>query len=200
MLYNLTGEKKYLEWAKKIYTWQKNHLVNQETGAVWDHLTVHPDGSITVDKDQDWVFTYNQGVYLEAGLKLYNITGQQVYLDDAVQAANYTLHHLINERDNLLEDNGDGDGGLFNGIFVRHLTQLILEKDLKGSTRKYYIQFLKHNAITLLTEGTSANNLYSSYWGDKPAATADIDQSVQTSGCILIESMALLANKGMLGR
>src|SRR5699024_5635348 len=158
---------------------------------------VQPDGSKVIQKD--WVFTYNQGVYLGAGLELYQVTGEKVYLEDAIKAADYTLENLVDVNGHLLKDEGAGDGGLFKGIFVRYFTQLILEEDLPDATRDRYIQFLAHNAKTLWNQGASKRHvLYSSYWKKAPESNAEIDLSVQLSGCMLIEAAALLENKNLL--
>lgn len=197
-LYRLSSDESYLDWAKNIYNWQKNTLIDPETGAVWDHIKVQPDGSEIIKKD--WVFTYNQGVYLGAALELYQITGEQVYLGDAIKTADYTLNSLTHSVDRILKDEGGGDGGLFKGIFIRYFTLLIMEEDLPKSKRDEYVQFIEHNAETLWREGTNINTLYSSYWKDKPGLYERVDQSVETSGSILMEAVARLQNEGFIER
>lgn len=198
-LYKMTDDQGYLNWAKKIYGWQKDMLIDRGNGAVWDHLNIQSDGSIEINKDTDWVFTYNQGVYLGAALELYQITGEQVYLNDAIRAADYTLNSLTNTSDNVLKDEGGGDGGLFKGIFVRYFTQLMLEDDLPEATRDKYIQFLEHNADILWSEGTDRSSvLFDSYWKNKPGSSEQIDLTVQLSGCMLMEAAALLESKNIL--
>jgi len=196
-LYQLTGEEEYLDWAHKTYDFVKNNLVNRQNGAVWDHMEVSQDGEVDIQKD--WIFTYNQGVFLGAALELYEITDESRYLNDAIKSADYTLNNLTDGNTRLLVDEGTGDGGLFKGIFVRYLTELILEEDLSESVRNRYVAFLEHNAETLWKEGTNKSNvLYSSFWNDKPANNAEIDLTVQLSGSMLIEAAALLDNEGLL--
>ncbi len=196
-LYKLTGEEEYLDWAHKTYDFVKNNLVNRQNGAVWDHMEVSQDGEVDIQKD--WIFTYNQGVFLGAALELYEITGESRYLNDAIKSADYTLNNLTDGNTRLLVDEGTGDGGLFKGIFVRYLTELILEEDLSESVRNRYVAFLEHNAETLWKEGTNKSDvLYSSFWNDKPANNAEIDLTVQLSGSMLIEAAALLDNEGLL--
>ena len=189
-LYLLTGEQEYLDWALKIYEWQKQHLVDSGTGAVWDSIALE-NNSVVINKD--WIFTYNQGTYIGAVVELYDITGNSVYLNDAVKSTDYTLHSLTQPNTQLLVDEGDGDGGLFKGIFVRYLTQLILLEDLPENTRNRYVQFLEHNAEKLWTEGTDKSRiLISSFWGNKPAHNEEIDLTIQVSGAMLMEAAALL--------
>lgn len=195
-LYQKTGRQSYLDWATKIYTWQKQTLVDPHSGAVWNDVSVD-DGSLSVNTD--WQFTYNQGVFIGAALELYESTGERAFLEDAVRTADYTLNHLTTT-DRLLHPEGEGDGGLFKGIFVRHFTQLILEDDLPTSTRERYANFLRHNAETLWTEGTNQPEvLFGPYWKTAPAPGADVDLTVQLSGTMLIEAAARLRAQGLLG-
>jgi len=192
-LYQIDNEASDLEWALKLYTWVKNTLVDPTNGAVWDHVTDN-NGELAIKKD--WVFTYNQGVYLGAALELYEVTGETVYLYDAQKAADYTLNAL-STADRLLKDEGNGDGGLFKGIFVRYLTQMILNKDLAQNVRDKYLIFLKHNAEVLWLEGRDErNNLFGSYWQSKPGSSVDL--TVQLSGAMLFETLALLEKDGII--
>ncbi len=195
-LYEATGEEEYLDWAIKIYEWQKNHLIDHANGAVWDSIAME-NNSVVINKD--WIFTYNQGTYVGAAVELYEITGHSVYLNDAVKSADYTLHSLTQPNSQLLVDEGGGDGGLFKGIFIRYFTQLILLEDLPANTRTRYLRFLEHNAERLWTEGTDKSRvLFDSFWGNKPAPNEEIDLTIQESGAMLIEAAALLQNEGFL--
>ena len=192
-LYQIDQDPGDLEWAQKIYTWVKTNLIDLSTGAVWDHV-IDNDGVLSIKKD--WIFTYNQGVYLGAALELYEITGQSGYLNDAQKAADYTVNSL-STTERLLKDEGDGDGGLFKGIFVRYFTQLILNKNVSQNIRNRYSIFLEHNAKTLWTEGRNDKaNLFNSNWNTKPGSTVDL--TVQLSGIMLLEAAALLQTEGII--
>ena len=184
-----------LAWAKKIYSWQKETLYNKNTGWVYDGINSDNDGK----RNEAWKFTYNQGTFIGAAIELFKITNESGYMNDALQAANFTLsdNTLTNFTDNLLRDEGDGDGGLFKGVFVRYFTQLILTDGILSSDRNRYLNYLKHNATTLWNIGTDKNYLlYGSYWKNKPGATTDL--TIQLSGAMLIEAAALLKKEGYL--
>jgi predicted alpha-1,6-mannanase (GH76 family) len=120
-------------------------------------------------------------------------------LNDAVKAADYTLNNLVDSNDRLLKSEGDGDGGLFKGVFVRYFTQLILLPDLDSATKKRYINFIKLNGETLWRKGTNKQLvLFGSYWKTKPDSTSEL--TTQTSGAMLIEAMALLNNLELLNK
>lgn len=194
-LYKKFGNADDLVWSKKIYTWLKDSLYNKNTGWVYDGINSDNDGK----RNTTWKFTYNQGTFIGAAVELYSITNDAGYLSDAIQAANFTLsdNTLTNFTDNLLRDEGGGDGGLFKGVFVRYLTQLILAPGMVSSDKQRYINYLKHNAQTLWTKGTDKSvMLFGPYWKNAPGATTDL--TIQLSGAMLIEAMALLKEKNLL--
>jgi len=182
-----------LNWAEKIYKYQKDSLYNASTGFVYDGLNANGDG-----QRSDWAFTYNQGVMIGAALELYHITKDPVYLNDATTIADHTLNSSdLTTADRLLKDEGEGDGGLFKGVFVRYFTQLILEPDLEEAIRKRYLSFFKLNAETLWFAGTNKTlGLFGTYWNTAPAATSDL--TTEESGAILIEAAALLHKNNLL--
>ncbi len=184
-----------LEWSKKIYTWLKDSLYNKSTGWVYDGMNDKNDGQ----RNTTWKFTYNQGTFIGAAVELYKITNDAGYLNDAIQAANFTLsdNTLTNGTDNLLRDEGGGDGGLFKGVFVRYFTELILAPGMLSSNKTRYVNYLKHNAETLWNQGTDKSYLlFGSYWKNKPGATTDL--TVQLSGAMLMEALAVLDENGLI--
>ncbi|HJT73301.1 MAG TPA: glycoside hydrolase family 76 protein [Chitinophaga sp.] len=181
-MYQLNRNAEDLEWAKKIYQWQKNYLVDPVSGLVWDGLD---DTGI----NKDWKFTYNQGVFIGAGVELYKITGQQVYLSDAVKTANNSLGGDFTTG-NIFKDEGGGDGGLFKGILVRYLMLLITDGNLSSTDAAKFINSLELNAQTMWLQGTSRPQIiFSSSWTKIGTST---DLSIQLSGAMLIEAAAKL--------
>lgn len=192
-LFRLHHRKTDLEWAKKIYSWQRNTLFDTTTGAVWDNIK-EKEGNLVINKK--WIFTYNQGTFLGAATELFDLTGDSLYLHDAVKAADYTLRSLITP-DGLLKDEGNHDGGLFKGILVRYLTRLTGHHALPPELKKHYTAFLASNAQTLWNEGTGKESLlYSSSWKKKPGEVSDL--TVVLSGAMLVEAVAELEGRGYL--
>lgn len=85
-LYNVTGKTEYLQWAKKIYTWTKSTLKNNDLGTYFDCI----DKNGKIDYAQ---FTYNSGCMLSAASLLYEITGEDEYAAEAtsIAEASYAL-------------------------------------------------------------------------------------------------------------
>jgi predicted alpha-1,6-mannanase (GH76 family) len=181
-MYQLNRKGEDLDWAKKIYQWQKTNLVDPVSGLVWDGL----DASGT---NKDWKFTYNQGVYIGAGVELYKITGDAVYLTDALRTANNALGSEFTNS-NIMKDEGGGDGGLFKGILVRYMMLLITDGNISSSDASKYVNFLKLNAETLWLQGTTRPQvLFNTNWTTKATTT---DLTTQLSGAMLIEAAARL--------
>lgn len=189
-LYQEFGDEQNKEWAVKIYNWLKSTLVNMNNGMVYDHIN-----SETGEIKRDWVFTYNQGTFIGSAVELFKIFNERAYLNDAALAANYTISSLVDN--SILKSEGTGDGGLFKGIFIRYFVDLIQQDRLETTVRNRYIQFIKHNAETLWTQGTAMPAvLFGPNWRIKPGTSNGLTE--QLSGSMLIESAALLKNKGLL--
>src|SRR5699024_8231001 len=115
-----------LEWAENIYEWQKETLVDPDTGIVWDGINREGDGNV----DKNWLFTYNQGVFIGASLELYHITDESYYLSAAEKTIESTMEEFT-DANGIIQENDVGDGGLFKGILIRYLSQMALEGHLK---------------------------------------------------------------------
>lgn len=187
-MYQVTQNPADLEWAKKSYQWQKTNLVDPVSGLVWDGLDAN-------GTNKAWKFTYNQGVYIGAGIELYKITGEAVYINDALKTANNSLTGDFTQS-NIMKDEGGGDGGLFKGILVRNLLLLITDGNLGSTDKTKFINFLKLNGETLWLQGTSRPSIiYGPKWTSVVTTT---DLSTQLSGAMLIEAVAKLKALGLI--
>lgn len=193
-LYEIDQNSEDLEWAQDIYEWEKATLVDSSNGLVWDNISLQ-DGEAVINKD--WIFTYNVGTYLGAGLELYEATGDQVYLNDAVKSAMSVINTGELTDSGVLKSEGQGDGGLFKGILVRYLTILVQNPDLEEEVRNELTDFLELNAITVIEQGlTESPKLVGPTWSQIPEEPTDL--STQLSGVMLMEAVALLEKEGLL--
>ena len=193
-LYKISGDPDDLQWAKDIYSWQKSTLVDPATGLVWDNIS-QENGVEVIQKD--WIFTYNLGTYLGAANLLYEATNEQEYLNDAIRTAKSSMTSPKVTSEGLLRDEGQGDGGLFKGIFVRYFTDLILQPDLDDQTRDDFVKFMRFNAETFYSKAIRRPSMMSgSNWRQLPSSSTDF--STQLSGVMLIEAAALLEDKDIL--
>ncbi|MCW3093827.1 MAG: glycoside hydrolase family 76 [Ferruginibacter sp.] len=180
-LYKLNAVKDDLDWAKKIYAWQRQNLVESARGVVWDGYNNFNETSL---------YTYNQGTWLGGALELYTITNDIQQLNDAVRNTNYVINDASKfSLAGILRGENTGDGGLFKGIFIRYLTQLVILGNVDNYTKATYINYLKLNGESLLGKGTlSPEFIFNPNWNVKPTIPK-LDCSVQLSGIMLLESI-----------
>lgn len=189
-LYEVNKESSDLEWAKRIYEWQKRTLVDSATGLVWDNISLKNNKAVINKK----VFTYNVGTYIGAATALYTFTKNKVYLADALQSAQSTMVSPLLTRSGVLRPEGQGDGGLFKGILIRYFTALALHPDVSSNDSRRFISFLKFNAETFRSSGIHRPAMLSSPDWQK-ATAAKTDLSTQLSGLMLLEAMAKVARR-----
>jgi predicted alpha-1,6-mannanase (GH76 family) len=182
-LYQRFQNKDDLEFAFKIHRWLQEHLVDPETGCVWDGMNRLGDGKI----DKDWKFTYCQGVVIGAGLELYHATKDTMYLQQAERTARIALEVLCDEEGTLPDESG-GDAGLFKGIFVRYLTLFLLEQPFARA-----IEVLQHNGNVI---ARLKSKVVGTNWKREPEGS--IELSTALSGVMLLESLAKLEKVGIL--
>lgn len=191
-LYRLQNKPEDLQTAKTLYTWLKSTLIEPVTFTVWDGINYEGTGLISKNK-----YTYNVGLFMGAGLELYKTTKEKTYLDDAVKTALAGISDLELAPGGLMKDEGQGDGGLFKGVWVRYLSLLINEPDVPAADKDKLIKFMKYNAQTLYKQGISRPGLsISPAWNKAPQSK--IDLTTQLSGMMLIESAAQLSTAGVL--
>ena len=186
-LFRAHGDAEDLAFAKRIYAWLDAHLVDPTTGFVWDGVNRQGDGKT----DKGWAFTYNQGVRIGAAVELYKATHEARYLQDANKTFAATVARLANEQ-GVLKEGGKDDGGLFKGILVRYLGELVR---VDPAAHPQEFEFLQRQAESvwaqLKPEWKPGEALLVPGDWSKPAAQP-VELSVQLSGIMLFEQMAKL--------
>ncbi|HEX7057444.1 MAG TPA: glycoside hydrolase family 76 protein [Bacilli bacterium] len=186
-LYQIFGFEADLQWAQKIYNWQKRTLVDPDSGIVWDGINRNGDKMI----DKEWKFTYCQGVFIGAGVELFRATGDRGYLEDAERTAAVAVKELSDSATGVLPAEGGGDGGLFKGIFVRYLADLALVKKSDDLVRLLFM-----NAKMMWKQGRCGNKvLFGVDWSS--ANSEIVELSTQLSGVMLLEMAAKLERAGI---
>ncbi|RZA08317.1 MAG: carbohydrate-binding protein [Moraxellaceae bacterium] len=183
-LFRISGDAQKLQYAKEIHAYVKNKLV-APNGGVYDAWDAVPN---VVNTNPGWVFSYNVGMYLAASLELYQVTSDQTYLNDAVKAAEYVLSQRMVNGVLYTNETGQGDGGLFKGIFIRSFANLAREGALPLDTRKRYADIIKYNAQILLKRGFRSDNLIGPVWNSVPASNMVLEYSTELSGIMLLEA------------
>ena len=90
LLYRITGNAQYLQFAEMAYEWVRRCLL-QPSGMYADHL--NRKGVV-----EPMLWSYNQGTMIGAGTLLYQATGNSAYLYEARQTAKAALAYFTPER------------------------------------------------------------------------------------------------------
>ncbi|MBU5444502.1 glycoside hydrolase family 76 protein [Paenibacillus sp. MSJ-34] len=188
-LHRCFGNDEDLDWAHRIYDWQKTHLVDPATGFVWDGMNRTGDGSV----DTDWKYTYCQGVYIGAALELYKTTRNGRYLQDAKRTLHALTDQLTAPKTKLFPNEGVGDGGLFKGILARYATELALEAPEFAAPA----ELIASNVSVLWTHGRDPERTaFGPDWDRQPPERVSL--SAQLSGMKLLEAAARLERRRLL--
>lgn len=131
-LYNITGKDEYLTKALEIYNWADSLLV--AGGRVADHKnTGRPNW-----KDH----IYNQATYIGAAVMLYKKTGDQRYLDNAIEGADYVRFVMCDEKGIFPYETGI-EQGIYVAIFAQYIIRLI-----EDCGQEQYLEWLRDNINT----------------------------------------------------
>jgi uncharacterized protein YyaL (SSP411 family) len=103
-IYQATSEKEYLRYAIKSYDWMMEALRDDTLDIIWNALLI-PDGTTAGRKDtevQKHAYTYNTGTMIQSAVRLYKITGERGYLDDARALAEGSYRYYFGHtKDNI---------------------------------------------------------------------------------------------------
>ncbi|HVY31430.1 MAG TPA: glycoside hydrolase family 76 protein [Polyangiaceae bacterium] len=180
-----TKSSAYLDFAKQVYGFWMTDMVNQQTWAIYDHLS--PDGT-----RNPGALTYNHGLMIGAGLELSEATGEAHYLNESHQFAAYMMAHGVKTSSlgpvlNDFGNNCEGDCAAWKGIGYRYLA-LLFRKD---PTHTDYATFLKNNATAVWTLARDpATDLFSSSWAGPAQTGGGIEK--QGSAAMALNLYALL--------
>ncbi|MBV9025133.1 MAG: hydrolase [Streptomycetaceae bacterium] len=109
-LYQITGQRAYLDWAKRAYQWNRTCLM-QSAGLYWD--SCRDDGTVNTA-----LWSYNSGSMIGTAVQLYRTTGDRRFLNNAIADANGALAYWT-KGDRLYNQ-----PAIFNVYFFRDLLLL----------------------------------------------------------------------------
>lgn len=180
-LYMATRNRDDLLRAQQIYHWEWVHLVSRH-GTVWD--------GVQGNSVQTSQYSYNSGVVIGAAVRLWQATGDETYLRDAELVGSRSISEFAWLNTGLIQSEGQGDGGLFNGIYVRYLELLTRFGPLHS--RRYFGHIISVNAQNAWLHDRTAQGLFAQDWTSPVnLVSADsIDLSTALSGVFLMNQDA----------
>ncbi|MFB9902795.1 glycoside hydrolase family 76 protein [Allokutzneria oryzae] len=171
-LARVTSEAHYRDWALRGWNWFRSTGMLNRGDLVNDGL----DSACRNNSGAMW--TYNQGVILQALVELTAVTGDRGHLDVAHRIAGAATRMLSVDQRVLLEPcepSCGADGPQFKGIFARGLRDLH-----RADGRNSYRAFLASSAQSLWTTSrNSANQIGLSWTGPFDTADAARQSSAQ---------------------
>lgn len=140
-MYEATKKKVYLDTALLLYRWT-NRMLQAPSGLYWD--AIKPTQGNKVDSA---LYTYNTGTMLESNVKLYTITHDKHYLEEAQRLAAASLTHFFR--------NGRFPASYwFNAVLLRGYEALY-----KADGNRKYINAMQQDADLVWEKERDANNL-----------------------------------------
>ncbi len=178
--------------AASLVDWILEHLIDPNTGLVFDGARVNPDGSVrTVERA---FYSYCQGVLLGACVELGTATGAPRWFAQADRTVSAVAEHLTDG--GVLGGHGGGDGGLFTGILARYLALAAATVPAGGTAARLVLD----SAEAAWTNRIIADGgpVFGPQW-TVPAqpprpGLAEQDLSVQLSGWMLLEAAAAITD------
>lgn len=197
-LYQITGNKDYLDKAVMIYEWMLTHS-RFEDGFIKDGPK---------NENRGWAFTYNQGTWVGGLLELYRITQDRKYYDVAVDLMDKSIDSRWYSPEGIMREQGASDGGLFKGIYVRYITDWIVSGFLDSERQGRYARFLVENARSMYNCALHKPDMtVMPNWKDRAGVVngennggsdGSYHASIALSGVFLCESMDRMRRAGVL--
>lgn len=163
----------YANKGRELYAWERAKLFDVQTGAVYDNMNTQ--GRVTRRR-----FTYNQGTFIGAALRLYRWTNEKPYLDDAILAGRYMRERLCIEN-GILKSEGQGDGGTFKLIGVRYMVEMAdVTKD------QALLDWLQKNADTVWQNRRASDGIMGFDWSRPVKHDEVIECQSAAAGVVLL--------------
>ncbi len=96
-IYQASGGKKYLHYGMKSYNWMLSTLRDDSLNIIWNALLTPDSVSSNVQKH---AYTYNTGTMIQSAVRLYKITNNTKYLEDAKALAEGSYQYYFDYTDN----------------------------------------------------------------------------------------------------
>jgi predicted alpha-1,6-mannanase (GH76 family) len=181
-LYERTGSASYLEWASRAFEWLDGTL-RRPDGFVDDGINRQGDGRV-----DDWKLSYNQGLYMGAGVSLAAAADRRELIPRAFETEQSGYAALA--RDGVFLDGDNGDAAMFKGIWYRYAASLALASGADPAALRVREHLLSGGEV-LWARGFRAGSLLAGPdWRSPP--TGRVPLTAQLAAVIATEACAKL--------
>lgn len=157
-LFNATSDSMYFYRGRELYEWVCEHLQDSTDHLFFDNISL--DGKVVKTK-----YAYNSGQMMQAAVLLYNLTGDEAYLEEAQYIARSSYDHFFYDF-----ETPEGDrfrmlnkGNIwFTAVMLRGLIELY---KIDGNSE--YIDSIQKSIDYAWENSREANGLFESDWGGK---------------------------------
>ncbi len=171
-LANRLGNDAYLDFARQVYDYWFEQMVDRSRWHVWDHI--NPDGTRV-----DWQFSYNEGLMIGAATELWLATGEERFRQEARNIAGFLTTSVVRSTPlgDVLSDGSSsscgGDCHAFKGVAYRYLALLDSVASLPSARA---VLDASGDAIWDLARNTE-QTLFAVDWGGPPMSFHSEPQS-----------------------
>lgn len=147
LLYQITKKEEYFKKAMEIYNWSNENLFDKTTGAVAD--------SKHGDSQAHWkTHLYNQATCIGAGVALFKLTKDSIYLKNSILATDYVRSNMCSKEGFLPFENGI-EQGVYAAIFAQYIAELI------ACGQNQYLSWMQDNINNAWDQRDKKRNLTS---------------------------------------
>lgn len=164
-LYEMSGEAQYLDKAKTLWNAQYNTLCDKNDGHIWDSGAWNDDWSV-FKVGNYWGSTYNQGTMIGASIKLYQLTGDNLYKAYADKVYAWAYGNLTDKATPRIINacqTATGDLCGFKGILARYVRMYA-----EATGNETPLQWLEDNAFHAFQNRNSKGVTWSRWLSKTP--------------------------------
>lgn len=156
-LYKETEQERYLDFAKRTYQWNYSTLRDPSDNLYWNDINI---GTNQINPVK---WTYNAAMMIMSGVNLYEITGQQSYLDESIATARSAFSKFTSVKEDQLFF--PANDPWFN---TELMTSFIKLSTYDDKSKEYIEVFIKNADYAWENARTQEGHFYEDWSGNNP--------------------------------
>lgn len=165
--YQMNQEEELLETAERLYKWTKETLRDPSDNVYWDNSTYNFETGLEKVEKTKW--TYNSGTMIWAATLLYEVTGNEQYLNDAKLTASGALAFFYKR--NLAGQYHYPNSPWFNLYLMRGFLELA--RTVEDGSVDYMVNTFKTSMNNAILKSKDERGVIMRSWGSGSVAATD---------------------------